>query len=168
MDPGPADERLRSVFEREHARLWRSLLAHTGDAEVASDAVAEAFAQAVRRGDALRDPAAWVWRAAFRIAGGELAAPHRRDQHDTPPTRSVDSLPDEVVALLDALARLDDPDRRVVVLCLVGGLSAAEAGGLVGKSAGAVRVRLHRARRRLRYALNADDAAEPTGRGRNP
>ena len=42
------------------------------DAEVASDAVAEAFAQALRRGDALRSPATWVWTVAFRLAEGLL------------------------------------------------------------------------------------------------
>jgi len=72
---------------------------------------------------------------------------------------SDDSLPDEVVALLDALSRIDDNDRRVVVLSLVGGLSAAEVGRVVDSSAGAVRVRLHRARKRLRAALG--DEATP-------
>jgi RNA polymerase sigma-70 factor (ECF subfamily) len=153
------------VFEAEHARLWRSVLAHTGDPEVASDAVAEAFAQAVRRGDAVRDPAAWLWRTVFRIAGGILAA---RDRHDGPAhdgrahdgradggesAASTDTLPDEVVVLLDALARLGEADRRVVVLSLVGGLSATEVGRAVDASPGAVRVRLHRARSRLRAAL---------------
>jgi hypothetical protein len=41
------------------------------DREVASDAVAEAFAvPALWRGR--RDLPAWVWRSAFRIAAGEL------------------------------------------------------------------------------------------------
>jgi len=157
---GPED-RWRSVFEAEHARLWRGVLAHTGDPEVASDAVAEAFAQAVRRGDAVRDPAAWLWRTVFRIAGGQLAA---RDRHDGPAeggeaATSPDTRPDEVVALLDALARLGETDRRVVVLSLVGGLSAAEVGRVVDASPGAVRVRLHRARNRLRTALTETDPA---------
>src|SRR4249919_3932954 len=58
---------------RDHGpRLWRSLMAFTGDPDVASDAVAEAFAQALRRGEELRDPLAWIWRVAYRIASGEL------------------------------------------------------------------------------------------------
>jgi hypothetical protein len=60
---------LEGVY-REHAtRLWRALIAYTGDPEVASDAVAEAFAQALRRGDALRAPERWVWTAAFPDRG---------------------------------------------------------------------------------------------------
>src|SRR5881275_3070490 len=55
-------------FHRE--RLWRALVAFTGDREIASDATAEAFAQLLRRGSVVRDPASWAWRAAFRIASG--------------------------------------------------------------------------------------------------
>jgi RNA polymerase sigma-70 factor (ECF subfamily) len=166
----PDDEALRSVFEAEHERLWRSLLAYAGDADVASDAAAEAFAQALRRGDGLRDPAAWVWRAASRIAAGLLAA--RRREGGPVPGGAVagagaDTRPDEVAALLDALARLGPTDRRVVVLALVGGLSAAEIGVVVGASPGAVRVRLHRARRRLRDMLGAEAATGPGTPGRD-
>ena len=67
-------DRVEAVFRRVHRRLWRSLLLFTGDAELASDAVAEAFAQVLRRGDGVEDVEAWVWRSAFRIAGGLVAA----------------------------------------------------------------------------------------------
>ena len=70
-------DRVEAVYRSVHPRLWRSLLSYTGDAELASDAEAEAFAQVLRRGDAVDDVAAWVWRSAFRIAvgpaGGEVA-----------------------------------------------------------------------------------------------
>jgi RNA polymerase sigma-70 factor (ECF subfamily) len=155
-------DRWRELFEAEHARLWRSLLAHTGDPDVASDAAAEAFAQAVRRGEAVRDPAAWVWRAAFRIAAGQLAVGRRSGTGASPdlPVAAADTLPDDVVALQDALGRLPEADRRVVVLSLVGGLPAAEVGRVVGATAGAVRVRLHRARRALMAALAPEPARE--------
>ncbi|MFP3907414.1 MAG: sigma factor-like helix-turn-helix DNA-binding protein [Acidimicrobiales bacterium] len=157
----PSHDRLRSTFESQHGRLWRSVLAHTGDPEIASDAVAEAFAQAARRGDGVRDARAWVWRAAFRIAGGQLAARRASAPTDLGAVHvaSTDTLPDEVVALLDALGRLAVLDRQVVVLSLVGGLSAAEVGDVVNASPGAVRVRLHRARARLREALGGEGAA---------
>jgi RNA polymerase sigma-70 factor, ECF subfamily len=155
-------DRWRELFEAEHARLWRSLLAHTGDPDVASDAAAEAFAQAVRRGEAVRDPAAWVWRAAFRIAAGQLAVRRRSGRGESPDllVAAADTLPDDVVALQDALGRLPEADRRVVVLSLVGGLPAAEVGRVVGATAGAVRVRLHRARRALMAALAPEPARE--------
>ena len=74
MEPvGLGTESAVERIYRDHgSRLWRSLAAFTGDPDVASDAVAEAFAQALRRGEELRDPLAWVWRVAFRVASGEL------------------------------------------------------------------------------------------------
>jgi hypothetical protein len=47
-----------------------SLLAFTGDPALARAAAAEALAQVLRRGEAVQDVAAWVWRSAFRIAIG--------------------------------------------------------------------------------------------------
>jgi RNA polymerase sigma-70 factor (ECF subfamily) len=162
MERVASNDRVRSTFEAEHGRLWRSVLAYTGDPEVASDAVAEAFAQALRRGDAVRDPQAWVWRAAFRIAAGQLSERRESGRAGLDAVRqpSTDTLPDEVVALLDALGRLAAVDRQVVVLILVGGLSAAEVGGVVDASAGAIRVRLHRARARLRETLTDEGAPD--------
>src|SRR5437867_11887043 len=66
------DEEIERLYREQGSRMWRALLAFAGDPEVASDAVAEAFAQALRRGGEIRDPQRWVWRAAFRIAAGAL------------------------------------------------------------------------------------------------
>ena len=63
---------IEALYRQDGDRLWRALLAYDGDPDVASDAVAEAYAQLLRRGGAVRDPQAWVWRAGFRIAAGEL------------------------------------------------------------------------------------------------
>jgi DNA-directed RNA polymerase specialized sigma24 family protein len=65
-------DRAREVFEAQHLRLWRAVAVWSGSSEVADEAVAETFAQLVRRGDAVRDPAAWAWRTSFRIAAAEL------------------------------------------------------------------------------------------------
>lgn len=151
-------DRVRSVWETDHARLWRSLLAWSGSADVATEAASEAFAQLLRRGDEVRDPAAWVWRAAFRVAAGELHR-LRRDSSAALLVEPVD-LGDgrvEVVALINALGELEELDRQVVVLVLVAGWSSAEVAELVGSSAGAVRVRLHRTRGRLRELLEVHD-----------
>jgi len=47
---------LARVYREQGAKLWRSLLAYTGDREMASDAMAEALAQALGRGDAVQSP----------------------------------------------------------------------------------------------------------------
>lgn len=153
-------ERVHEAWIAHHERLWRSLLAWSGDADVASDAAAEAFAQALRRGDAIDDVGAWVWRASFRIAGGLLQDRRRDDGSRGSPVEQVagSPVPEEVAALADALDRLPAPDRLVVVLSLVGGWPAGEVARLTDSTAGAVRVRLHRARTKLRHLLEDDDA----------
>jgi DNA-directed RNA polymerase specialized sigma24 family protein len=69
------EDRVEAVYRSVHPRLWRSLLSYTGDVELASDAEAVALAQVSRRGDAVDDVAAWMWRGASRIATGLLASP---------------------------------------------------------------------------------------------
>ena len=78
--------------------------AYTGDAELASDAEAEAFAQALRRGEAVDDVAAWVWRSAFRIASGLLAT--RSRFNDLRPAEGSTSPGGSVAEFLGLLADL--------------------------------------------------------------
>ena len=51
-DPATSFE---ACYRTDAARLWRALLAYAGDADLASEAVAEAYAQALRRGSAIHD-----------------------------------------------------------------------------------------------------------------
>ena len=153
------DARVHDAWIAHHERLWRSLLAWSGDREVASDAVAEAFAQATRRGAAVDDVGRWVWRAAFRIAGG-LLADGRRHHAASMSAEQADpeTLPDDAVALIYALDHLRPADRQIVVLSLVGGWPAADIGRLTNTQPGTVRVRLHRAKAQLRTLLEDHDA----------
>ncbi len=153
---GAADaaERVRAVYVDQHVRLRRALFAFTRSREIAEEAEAEAFAQVLRRGDDVRDVAAWVWKAAFAIARGELQrrgpAPVAGDEHDpaAPP-------PDGLTRQLEALARMSDADRELIVLCHVAGWAPGELAGMLGISPGAVRVRLHRATREARELLES-------------
>lgn len=58
--------------------------------------------------------------------------------------------------LASALGRLSEPDRTAVVLHDQEGMSAQEVSEVIGGSAGAVRVRLYRARRKLRGWLREE------------
>jgi RNA polymerase sigma factor (sigma-70 family) len=141
---------IEAVYRQEAGRLWRALFAFAADAEIASDAVAESFAQAIRRGGAIRDPRAWVWRSGFKIAAGELK---RR-------SRSIDLIPDgsyldpEVdTELLAALARLPDGQRAAVVLHYYADASVSEISRRTGASQLSVRANLSRGRKRLKELL---------------
>jgi RNA polymerase sigma-70 factor (ECF subfamily) len=59
-------------------------------------------------------------------------------------------------ALREALARLSESDRELLLLIAWEGLSPAQAAAAMGVSAATVRVRLHRARRRLARALERE------------
>jgi RNA polymerase sigma-70 factor, ECF subfamily len=173
-DPGLDVDRLRDAYLRTHARLWRSVLAWSGSRDVADAACAEAFAQAARRGDAVRDVDAWVWRAAFRIAAGELqrrrGAPLAAsggidgtlgidELAGTLADRSVDpDLPATAIDLVRALATLTAQQRACVVLRDIAGFTAPEAAVALGTTSATVRVQSMRGRRRLRELLEDDDA----------
>jgi RNA polymerase sigma factor (sigma-70 family) len=146
-----ARDRVEAVYRCVHPRLWRSLLSYTGDAELASDAEAEAFAQVLRRGDAVDDVAAWVWRSAFRIASGLLAA--RSRSTDSPPAEGSSQPTDSVAEFLGLLGSLSPQQRACVVLRYVGEYSSPEIGELLGTSAGTVRVQLNRAHAVLRQTI---------------
>ena len=141
---------------RDHGdRLWRSVYAATGDRGITDDAVAEAFTQALRRGGELRDPLAWIWRAAFRIASGELKERRRRigfglsDGYAPPP---------EIGSLGVSLGTLSPKQRASVILRYYLGYDARTIAGVIGSTPGAVRVHLSVARRRLRSLMEEDDA----------
>lgn len=142
------------LYEREGAGLWRAVYAYCQDRSVTDDAVAEAFAQCLRRGDAVRDQRAWVWTAAFRLAAGDL---QRRGTllpiEDRPyPGPGVDA-----VAILEALRALPGNQRAVAVLRFYADLPSAQIAELLGMSRATVRVHLSRARRRLQTLLTEGD-----------
>jgi len=150
---GP-DRDLEHLYREHGARLWRALVAYAGDPEIASDAVAEAFAQALGRGDELRDPLRWVWRVAFRVAAGELKDRRRRGGDQTErSTEAVDPDPE----LLDALKQLSPKQRAALVLHYYIGHPTKEIAAILGSSAATVRVHLSQGRRRLRRILEEQD-----------
>lgn len=139
------------LYRNDGQRLWRAVAAYAGDRSIADEALAEAFAQLLRRGEDVRDPGAWVWRAAFRIAGGEL-----QRRHYVAPVvaeRCVED-PEPAWGLVEALRTLSDQQRAVVVLRDYVGHSSKETAEIIGTSEPTVRVQLTRARRALRKELS--------------
>lgn len=148
----PAAE-VGGLYEREGARLWRAVFAYAQDRALTDDAVAEAFAQCLRRGEEVRDPRAWVWRAAFRIAAGELRA-RRRFQPLAVEPSAVDEF--GAVELLRVLARLPGNQRAAAVLHWYAGFDTGEVAEMLGIARGTVRVHLSRARRQLASFLDEE------------
>jgi RNA polymerase sigma factor (sigma-70 family) len=144
---------IERVYREVGDRLWWALLAYTGDRELASDAAAEAFARAVGAAETIRDPAAWVWRVAFRVATTSLRASKPTGRE---PEGSYE-LDEGSVDVIQALKRLPDRQRAVFVLFYLDDQPTARIAELLGMAPTTVSVHLHRARRRLREILGGDD-----------
>jgi RNA polymerase sigma-70 factor, ECF subfamily len=146
---------LERLFQKDGARMWRALVAYSGDREVASDALAEAFAQALARADGIRSPERWVWRAAFRIAAGELKQRRRRAQPASG-ARTYE-MPEPPHDLIAALAKLSPKQRQALILRYYAGYPTHDVARILGSSTATVRVHLSQGRRRLRRLLEDHD-----------
>ncbi len=145
---------VEAVYRQDGDRLWRSLYAFAGNAEVASDAVAEAFAQALRRGSAIRDVRSWVWRSAFRLAAGDLKRQSTLSHGPMPEGVTHDAHPDE--QLLQAVQALTPQQRAVIVLHYYADCPVSEIARRTGMNPLAVRAHLSRGRKHLRVLLGDD------------
>jgi RNA polymerase sigma-70 factor (ECF subfamily) len=146
---------IEDVYRAHGDRIWRAVWAFAQDPDVASDAVAEAFAQALARGSAIRSPAAWIWRAAFRIAGGMLQQRSRTVSLDRPGSYEMTDLNGELIWALQQLPR---HQRAAVILFYYADHPVREVAAILDSSVIAVRVNLSRGRKRLRQILGTSHA----------
>jgi RNA polymerase sigma-70 factor (ECF subfamily) len=151
VTPVAATGEVEAVYRQDGYRLWRALYAFAGNEEVASDAVAEAFAQALRRGSAIRDVQNWVWRSAFRLAAGDLKRQSNLSRGPMPEGAVHDAHPDE--QLLAALQGLTPQQRAVIVLHYYVDCPVREISRRTGINPLAVRAHLSRGRKHLRVLL---------------
>jgi RNA polymerase sigma-70 factor (ECF subfamily) len=144
----------RSVYRVAHALLR--------DAAEAEDVTQETFVRYWQRGAGIERPREWLMKVARNgcldrlrktgrnITGAEDDVFERPDDRD--PAWHYERR--ELAAELErAIARLREPQRSLVVLFDVQGMSIAECAQIVGINVNQVKVYLHRARRRLRVEL---------------
>jgi RNA polymerase sigma-70 factor (ECF subfamily) len=143
------------LYRQEGDRIWRALLAYAGNPDVASDALAEAFVQAIARGENLRDAASWIWAASFRIAAGEL----KRRGHVVSLTQ-LDipyEMNDPVPHLIEALASISPNQRLAIVMHDYADRPTDEIARVIGVTRPTVHVHLSQGRKRLRALLEPTD-----------
>jgi len=141
------------LYREQGAKLWRAVMSFAGDRSITDEAVSEAFAQLLSRGDAVKQPSAWVWKAAFRIAAGELQRGRRSVAPADPGSYEV---PEPLPEVLAALASLPPVQRAVVVLHDYADRPTVEIAETLGIARSTVRVHLSQARRRLRKILEEE------------
>jgi RNA polymerase sigma-70 factor (ECF subfamily) len=159
----------RAAFEsifRAHVGAVHAYALRRSDAAIADEVVADTFLVCWRRFDRVPDDALpWLYAVARRCLANRLRS-GRREQARTAPAAATAADPTadtyeqraRVRDVLAALAELPPKEREALQLCAWEGLSPADAAGVVGCTAAAFRVRLHRARRRLTAALDPPPA----------
>ncbi len=144
------------------SRTVHYVYAVCGDLAEAQDAVQEADARAWQRWPTLagyEDPESWVRIVAWRLAVSRWRSVRRwlavRARLGRPPD-TPGPTPDRV-AVLTALRRLPEAQRRVVVLHYLVGLPVTEIAASTRMPVGTVKVYLSRARTTLATLLDSDE-----------
>lgn len=146
---------IERLYREESERLWRAVLAYSGRPEIAADAVAEAFAQALAHDGVLRSPANWLWTAAFRIAAGML----KRSSAPSLVVKLPDAeMPEPVVDLVRSLSLLSERQRLTIVMHDYADRPVKEVASVLGIAPATVYVHLSQGRKRLRKLLEEQDA----------
>ncbi len=161
------------AFYREHVEdLQRFVARRVGDRERAADLTAEIFLAAIDSAHRYRPrsgtPKAWLYGIARALVandrrrrGRERAREERfrgsalLDEEDAARMDARIDAAAQSRHLYEAMDRLPEAERAVLELVALDEFAVAEAAAAVGVRSGTARVRLHRARRKLRAELEA-------------
>lgn len=149
-------DQLTSLMDRFEAPLYKFLMALVGSHDVAQDCTQDTFMRAyenLRKGKPVT--AAWL----YTVARNRAMDTFRRRKRERPDQAELERVPTsggtDAVALRDAFAHLPPDDRTVLYLLAVEGLHPGEIATVLGINANAVRMRIFRARQRLKLAYGA-------------
>ena len=160
-----------ALIYRQHAEaVFRLAFLLSGQRAEAEDLTSECFARALASAGAIRQET--VRSYLYAIVRNLVASRQRRPAVEQPDHEDAaaqatdpDPGPEAQLEIRQRLARagaglaaLKERDRQVLVLCGIDGLDPSQIADALGLEPGAVRVRLHRARRQLAAFLNL-----PTG-----
>jgi RNA polymerase sigma-70 factor (ECF subfamily) len=167
----PTQGERQAPLAEHYPAIRRYVLSFVHDRAEADDLTQETFLRAHRRRRSLRDPNAalpWLYGIATNVCLDRLRQRARRapSESDLDPEAVSPADPEPGAALLaereemsscvqSYLGKLSDSYRAVLFLHDVNGLSAREIAELLGDSPGNVKIRLHRARKKLRAALES-------------
>jgi RNA polymerase sigma-70 factor, ECF subfamily len=152
-------EAFGELFRRHRDRMWALALRTTGDRELASDCVQDAFISAFRRASSYRGDAAvttWLHRIVVNACLDRL----RRDKPTRPlpeyelaDRRDAHASVEVRLDVRQALDRLTEGQRLALVLVDMHGLSLAQAAAVLEVPEGTVKSRCSRGREALARLL---------------
>jgi RNA polymerase sigma factor (sigma-70 family) len=158
--PTAPGDRFESLFEAHHRALLAYAARRLPSLTDAEDVVADVFLVAWRRledvpaGDAALS---WLYGVARKTIGNQRRGIARRanlrERLEQTAERPAAALPPAVEPALEAFARLSADDQELLRLVAWEELSHAEIAEVLGTTANAVAIRLHRARGRFEQAM---------------
>ncbi len=161
----------RQLYDRYHPVIYAYLLAHVNHREAAQDLLQEVFLRVwnhshVGAALGIDESRYWIYRIAKNIVTdyyrrrSTVNQTHERMMAEQALTNSAERSAEEAYASQDrmrgieeAIRRLPEELRRVIILQVIGRMNSTEIGDLLGMPSGTVRYRLSMARRRLRFEL---------------
>ena len=175
-EPGPA-----VALEAHQARILRYVRSVVRDPGEAEDLTQETFLRAHRGRDSLCDRDAvvpWLYGIATHVCLDRLRQRARQASRQSdldpetlsPPDHAPSAVllaeQEDMSACVQAyVSELSDSYRAVLLLHDAQGLTAREIAELLGDSTGSVKIRIHRARKQLRAALDSGCAFSHDERG---
>ena len=169
---------LMPQIDRYHDRLKRFVLVTVRDAWAAEDIVQETFLRAHRKHHTLRSEdklAPWLYQIAYRLCLDHFRARVRRPEDDTPDPAGLKASQAPCLehmlerhqmsaCVQHQILKLADTYRSVIWLFDVLDFSIKETAAILGISEANVKIRLHRARRKLKAVLETHCTFEHDGR----
>lgn len=164
--------RFEALYAEHRAFVLGYVLRRADSTHDAADVIAETFLIAWRRLDDAPTGAGarlWLYGVARRVLANHRRGERRRSQlaerlrGELAARDALEPPLGQLAELAAAFGSLADGDREVLALEAWEGLSAGEVAAVLGCSRNAARIRLHRARRRLRAAIAASQGPGPDG-----
>ena len=176
------DDEGSSPFNANRDRIYRYLLSIVHDPVEAEDLTQDTFLRAYSHRDSLRDPNAvrgWLYRIATHLCVDRLRQRVPQVSLDREEgAQSVASIPSPSPSALEMAEReetsacvqhcldfLSDSYRAVILLHEGHSLSAPEIAELLGENVGTIKIRLHRARRKLQEIMQIGCAISHSTKG---
>jgi RNA polymerase sigma-70 factor, ECF subfamily len=171
------------LFERYHDRIYRYVLRMVKNPAEAEDLTQDTFLRAYRAQDSLRDPDAvrgWLYRIATHVCLDRLRQRKAQVSLDceeesntvataasqSPSALEITERKETSACVQRCLDYLPDKYRAVILLHEAHSLTAAEIADLLGVTVTTVKIRLHRARRKLQRLMEYGCVVSDDSRGR--
>jgi RNA polymerase sigma-70 factor (ECF subfamily) len=183
-----SDERFSALSAKFQEPVRRYILSLVRDPAEADDLTQETFLRVFRKLESLQDEtklSAWLYRIATNVCHDRFRQLSRRPRtvplealadgtsETVEPTLAADGPPlDQLLEQEDMsscvqqyIEELPDSQRAVILLHDLEGMTNPEIAEMLGCSVGAVKIRLHRARAKLKNALESNCAFSTNPRG---